>query len=44
MKKLEPVAMRLEVLQGKNNCILINDAYNSDINSVKIALDFMNQT
>jgi alanine racemase len=43
MKKLEPVAMRLEVLQGKNNCILINDAYNSDINSVKIALDFMNQ-
>lgn len=43
MKKLEPVAMRLEVLQGKNNCILINDAYNADINSVKIALDFMNQ-
>lgn len=38
--RLEPVAMRLEVKQGINNCLLINDTYNSDINSLDIALDF----
>ncbi|MDR1918929.1 MAG: bifunctional UDP-N-acetylmuramoyl-tripeptide:D-alanyl-D-alanine ligase/alanine racemase [Tannerellaceae bacterium] len=38
---LEPVEMRLEVKQGVHNCLLINDAYNSDINSLDIALDFM---
>lgn len=43
MLRLEPVAMRLDVRQGKNNCIVINDTYNSDINSIKIALDFQNQ-
>ncbi|MDD7317374.1 MAG: bifunctional UDP-N-acetylmuramoyl-tripeptide:D-alanyl-D-alanine ligase/alanine racemase [Prevotella sp.] len=41
MKKIEPVAMRLEVKQGQHGCILINDSYNSDINSLDIALDFM---
>lgn len=38
---LEPVAMRLEVKDGINNCLLINDTYNSDINSLNIALDFL---
>lgn len=38
--KLEPVAMRLDVKQGINDCLLINDTYNSDINSLDIALDF----
>lgn len=37
---LEPVDMRLNVKQGINNCLLINDTYNSDINSLDIALDF----
>ena len=41
MRRLEPVAMRLEVKQGQHGCILINDSYNSDINSLDIALDFM---
>ena len=41
MPQLEPVAMRLEVKQGQHGCILINDSYNSDINSLDIALDFM---
>ena len=41
MPRLEPVAMRLEVKQGQRGCILINDSYNSDINSLDIALDFM---
>ena len=40
-KHLEPVAMRLDVKNGINHCILINDTYNSDINSLDIALDFM---
>ncbi len=37
---LEPVAMRLDVRQAINDCIVINDTYNSDINSFQIALDF----
>src|SRR5574344_1707116 len=43
MPKLEPVAMRLEVKEGQRGCTLINDSYNSDINSLDIALDFMNR-
>ena len=43
MPQLEPVAMRLEVKEGQHGCILINDSYNSDINSLDIALDFMNR-
>ena len=41
MAQLEPVAMRLEVKEGKNGCVLINDSYNSDLASLDIALDFM---
>ena len=41
MRLLEPVAMRLEVKEGKNGSTLINDSYNSDIASLDIALDFM---
>ena len=37
---LEPVAMRLEIKQGINGCHLINDTYNSDINSLSVALNF----
>ena len=43
MPRLEPVAMRLEVKQGQRGCIIINDSYNNDINSLDIALDFMNR-
>ncbi len=43
MKLLEPVAMRLELRKGKQECLIINDTYNSDINSVRIALDFQQQ-
>jgi len=39
--KLDPVAMRLDVNKGIHNTVLINDTYNSDINSLSIALDFM---
>jgi Alr-MurF fusion protein len=43
MMQLSPVAMRLELKEGINNCSVINDSYNSDINSLSIALDFLNQ-
>lgn len=42
-RNLEPVAMRLEVKDGRNGCTLINDTYNSDVLSLDIALDFMNR-
>lgn len=41
MAKLDQVAMRLEVKEGKNNSVLINDSYSSDLASLDIALDFM---
>lgn len=43
MLLLSSVSMRLELVDGKNNCIIINDSYNSDIESLKIALDFTDQ-
>lgn len=43
MLAIEPVAMRLEVKEGQHGCTLINDSYNSDVNSLDIALDFMNR-
>ena len=43
MGQLEPIAMRLEVKEGQRGLTLINDSYNSDINSLDIALDFMNR-
>ncbi len=43
MELLSPVAMRLEMKDGINNCSVINDSYNSDIGSLTIALDFMHQ-
>ena len=41
--QLESVAMRLEVKEGVRNCMIINDSYNSDLNSLSIALDFLTQ-
>lgn len=43
MACLEQIAMRLEVKEGKNGCVLINDSYNSDLASLDIALDFMSR-
>ena len=40
--KLTPIEMRLEMKQGINRCMIINDTYTSDINSLQIALDLMN--
>lgn len=35
------VAMRLEVKDGINDSVLINDAYNLDLNSLALALDYL---
>jgi len=43
MKLLQPVAMRLELKDGINNCSIINDSYNSDLSSLEIAIDFLLQ-
>lgn len=42
-KVLTPIAMRLELKEAINHCSLINDSYNSDINSLSIAIGFLNQ-
>ncbi len=42
-KELMPVAMRLEIKQGINNNLLINDYYNSDFTSLTIALSVLHQ-
>lgn len=43
MKSLEPVSMRLEMLKGVRNSILINDSYNSDIAGLSAALDVLDR-
>ena len=39
--KLQSVEMRLQQIQGKNNCTIINDSYNCDLVSLRIALDVL---
>jgi len=41
--RLVPLAMRLEIKKGINGSMLINDYYNSDINSLGIALSVLNR-
>lgn len=43
MNHLGNIAMRLELKQGINNCSIINDSYNSDLGSLAIALEFLQQ-
>ncbi len=38
-----PVEMRLELKQAKNNSTIINDSYNSDVQSLKIALEVLSK-
>lgn len=40
MQRLTPLAMRLEVVEGKRGCLLINDAYSCDMTSLEMALEF----
>jgi UDP-N-acetylmuramoyl-tripeptide--D-alanyl-D-alanine ligase len=43
IERLTPVSMRLELKTGVNNCSVIDDSYNSDIQSLEIALNFLSQ-
>lgn len=38
---MQPVAMRLEVKQGVEDSIIVDDSYSSDIDSLTIALDYL---
>lgn len=41
--ELLPIEMRLEIKEAINNSIIINDSFNSDLNSLKIGLNVLNQ-
>ncbi len=38
---LQSVAMRMELKEGISGCKLVNDSYNSDINSLALSLDYL---
>jgi alanine racemase len=42
-EELQPVEMRMQLKEGINNCVIINDTYSSDLQSLRIALDFAEQ-
>ncbi|MFI3286303.1 MAG: alanine racemase [Rikenellaceae bacterium] len=42
LNNFSPVAMRLEVKEGLNDSVVVNDSYNSCVNSLSIALDTLN--
>ena len=41
LHRLTHISMRLEILQGANHSVIINDTYSLDINSLSAALNFM---
>ena len=41
LSDLPPLAMRLEKKEGQNQCTLINDSYNADLNGLFSAIEFM---
>jgi len=43
IERLAPVSMRLELKNGIHDCSIIDDSYNSDVQSLEIALNFLNQ-
>lgn len=43
MRQLHAVNMRLELKKGINHCSIINDSYSTDISSLQMALNFLDQ-
>jgi alanine racemase len=41
ISRLRQIPMRLEVKEGINGCLLIDDAYNNDLGGLQISLDFL---
>jgi Alr-MurF fusion protein len=39
---LQAVPMRLELKEGINQCVIIDDTYNNDLGGLRISLDFLN--
>jgi len=42
LERLTQVSMRLQLINGIENCSIIDDSYSADISSLAIALDFLN--
>lgn len=43
LNRLRPVSMRLELKEGIQNSVLIDDSYNNDVAGLQLALNFLNQ-
>lgn len=43
LNRLRPVSMRLELKEGINGCVLIDDSYNNDVAGLQLALSFLHQ-
>lgn len=41
LPRLSHIRMRMEILEGRNHSVIINDTYSLDINSLNAALDFL---
>jgi alanine racemase len=41
LARLTALEMRLQLIEGENDCTLVNDAYSNDLHSLEIALDFL---
>lgn len=42
LEHLPTLSMRMEMIEGINNSVIINDTYSLDMSSLRIALDFLN--
>lgn len=42
LQQFEAVPMRLELKKGANGCLLVNDSYTSDFDSLDVALNYLN--
>lgn len=42
LHRLTRISMRMEILEGINHCVIVNDTYSLDSNALNAALDFMN--
>ncbi len=43
LERLTPLEMRLQLLEGDGDSVIVNDAYSNDLQSLEIALDFLQQ-
>ncbi len=43
LNRLRPVSMRLELKEGIQDSVLIDDSYNNDVAGLQLALNFLNQ-